>query len=230
MQFDQALDQREAEAGSVVLAAERAVHLPEWREGLLHMLRRDADPVVRHPNPKAVALQGAADGDLSAGRREFQGIGHEVDENLADLPLVGPEMGQGALDVGFDGQAGGLSLRRYHLEGAFDDVRHIDRFLKQFQLAGFGFRQIQNVVEQGQEMDAAGVDVDGVLAVALVSQLAEHLVADDLGKTDDGVQRGPQLVADHGQKLGLGVCRRFGLVPGFAFALGALRQAAVGDR
>src|SRR3546814_12561799 len=50
----------------------------------------------------------------------------------------------------------------------------IDRLLVQLELAGLDLRQVEDVVDQAQQVRAAVVDVDGVLAVPLIAHRAEQ--------------------------------------------------------
>src|SRR3546814_2004581 len=80
------------------------------------------------------------------------------------------------------------------------------------ELAGLDLRQVEDVVDQAQQVRAAVVDVDGVLAVPLIAHRAEQLVLDDLGEPDDGVQRRAQLVAHVGKEVGLGATGQLGFL------------------
>ncbi len=75
-------------------------------------------------------------------------------------------------------------------------------------------------------MPARGVDIVDVLALLLV-QLAEHLLAQDLGEADDGVQRRAQLVGHVGEELGLVL---IGLRELASLLLELAKQACVVDR
>ena len=64
-------------------------------------------------------------------------------------------------------------------------------------------------------MDAALFDVGNIFEIFGHRHGAEHLTLDDVGKTDNGVQRGAQFVAHIGQEQGFAVIRGFGgLRPG----------------
>ena len=56
-------------------------------------------------------------------------------------------------------------------------------------LASLDLGHVEHVVDQRQEVLAAGQDVARVLGVAPVADLAEHLGRHHLRKSDDGVQR-----------------------------------------
>ena len=51
-------------------------------------------------------------------------------------------------------------------------------------------------------MLAGLMDQADIFALALVAELAEHLARQNIGKADDGVERGPQLVTDGGKEPG----------------------------
>jgi hypothetical protein len=60
----------------------------------------------------------------------------------------------------------------------------------QFHPPSLDLRQIENVVDEGQEMGARGVDVLEILLLLLV-EVTEHAIRQDFGEADDGVQRCP---------------------------------------
>ena len=65
----------------------------------------------------------------------------------------------------------------------------------QFQLhpAGFDLRQVEDVVDQRQQMATRLENVVDVAELLLV-QLSEHLLVQDVGESDDGVQGSSKLV------------------------------------
>src|SRR3546814_16255160 len=63
-------------------------------------------------------------------------------------------------------------------------------------------------------MLAAVPDVLGVGQVSVGADRPEDLVLDDLGKADDGVERGAQLVAHIGEEEGLRAVRHLGVFLG----------------
>src|SRR6185312_10859789 len=58
------------------------------------------------------------------------------------------------------------------------------------------------------------VDVADIFEMALVLDRPQHLLLDDVGEADDGIERSPQLVAHVGEEVGLGAVGRLGLVLG----------------
>src|SRR3546814_7618590 len=69
-------------------------------------------------------------------------------------------------------------------------------------------RDIENVVDDGEQVIAALVDVLDVVAVVVVADRPEDLLQDELREADDGVQRRAQLVAHGGQEVALGAVGR----------------------
>ena len=77
------------------------------------------------------------------------------------------------------------------------------------QPVGFDLRQVENIIDQGEEVLSAGVDgFQVVLAFGLVALAAA--LAEQVGEADDGIQRRADFVAHIGQEPALGDVRRFG--------------------
>jgi hypothetical protein len=70
-------------------ALRRRADLPEFLEHRLLILLRDADTRVAHGNRDHAVLRRDAHADASTVRREFEGIGKQVEQHLLDLALVG---------------------------------------------------------------------------------------------------------------------------------------------
>src|SRR3546814_7643393 len=68
-----------------------------------------------------------------------------------------------------------------------------------------GFGEVEHVVDQAEQVAAAVVDVPHVLAVARVAQRPQRLLLQQLGESDDGIERRAQLVTHHRQELRLGL-------------------------
>src|SRR3546814_3500547 len=69
--------------------------------------------------------------------------------------------------------------------------------------AGIGFGEVEHVVDQAEQVAAAVVDVPHVLAVARVAERPQRLLLQQLGESDDGIERRAQLVTHHRQELRL---------------------------
>jgi len=121
---------------------------------------------------------------------------------LPDLPFVCPDLAEPLVDRHVQ--------RKAPPPGAFPDQgqRVLDRGgkveVRQFELhpPGFDLRQIEDVVDEGQQVLPRSVDVLQVLVLFLV-QLLEHALGQHFGEPDDRVERGAQLVGHVGEELGL---------------------------
>ena len=91
VQLGERPDERQADAQPALRAGERAVGLGEEVEHPREQLRRDADPVVPHPEDDLVPLDPGDELDAAPGRRVLGGVGQEVDEDLLQPGRVGLE-------------------------------------------------------------------------------------------------------------------------------------------
>src|SRR3546814_3900758 len=66
--------------------------------------------------------------------------------------------------------------------------------------AGIGFGEVEHVVDQAEQVAAAVVYVPHVLAVARVAERPQRLLLQQLGESDDGIERRAQLVTHHRQR------------------------------
>ena len=97
-QIGQLFGDVEAEAGALVSAVGRAVHLVEFFKDLLEFVGGDADAGVLHLigedrtklGWRSTSLVGNENGDLAV-VGEFDGVADEVDENLFEFAAVGAE-------------------------------------------------------------------------------------------------------------------------------------------
>src|SRR6266851_5482265 len=94
MQVDQPLDDGEPEARALLGAFDRVGSLAERRQHDGDFFLRNAGPRVAHADVLA-ARGGPADldPDLAGLRRELDRIGKKIEADLADRPLVGPDLG-----------------------------------------------------------------------------------------------------------------------------------------
>src|SRR3546814_2447831 len=73
---------------------------------------------------------------------------------------------------------------------------------------------VENVVDQGQQVLRALVDVGGIALVLRAAERAQQLALHDFREADDGVQRRAQLMAHVGQELRLGAVGELGALLG----------------
>ena len=87
-------------------------------------------------------------------------------------------------------------------QGIADRLRQIEVRQLQLHPPGFDLRQVEDVVDEGEQVLPGLEDVAQVFRLLLVD-LAEHPLGQHLGEADDGVQRRAQLVRHVGQELRL---------------------------
>ena len=85
MQFDKRLGQGQAQTRALIAALQPVIHLAEGLQRHLHVLRGHADAVVAHRHRDAVRAAFAVSQTCAAPGREFDRIGQEIEENLAQL-------------------------------------------------------------------------------------------------------------------------------------------------
>src|SRR5439155_11077932 len=89
MGLDQALADRQPEAGAAVEACRASVGLAERLQGPLQLLGAHADAVVLDfEGEPAGRVERGADIDPAAVMREFDGVRQQVEHDLLDRPLV----------------------------------------------------------------------------------------------------------------------------------------------
>ena len=214
-QGGQALGDGQPQAGAAELAGGRAVGLDEGFEQLVAGLGRQADAGIAHRKAQGQLLIGAiqhihAQADR-AGGREFDGVAGEIEQGLAHPGFIALDPQRAIGTAEFQRQPlflGALGDDRAHLVEQ-DIERKIALF--QIQPAGLDFGQVQDVVDDGEEMLGRGVDFPEMLEVA---GGAGRIAAEQESQPEDGVHRGPDLVAHVGQEGALCLAGAFGLLLG----------------
>ena len=117
-----------------------------------------------------------------------------------------------ALDIGIEQQVLVVGAPGHHAQRFRQRLRQIERLQVELHPAGLDLRHVQDVVDDFEQIVAAGQDVVAVFLVFLRAERAEHAAAHDLGKSDDGVERRAQLVAHIGEEFGFGLVGFLGAV------------------
>ena len=103
-----------------------------------------------------------------------------------------------------------MRLNREQPGDIFERIAQIDIQLLEFELAGFDFREVQNVVDDGQQRRAAVAD--GLCVITL--QAVKLRVEQELGHAEHAVHRRADLVAHVREKFALraigGFCNLLG--------------------
>jgi len=206
----------ETEPGAPVVAGGRAVRLIERVEDEELFALGHADARVAHgeANDRARFVardEVCPDEDLSL-VREFHGVAHEVDHDLLQALRIADQRGG---HVGRDAQDEPDALRvravREAPQRRAQAAAGLELDRLELQLACLDLGEIEDVVDDAEELVSGrlrGLDV-----VALLG--GERGVAQEIGHSDDAVDRGPDLVAHPRQEV------RFG-------AGGGLREIALG--
>ena len=251
--IQEVLGDGEPQAGAFHLLAAGGADAFEFFKEAGKVLLADADARVLHGEGEVDALAGHIAGDRGAGDGEFHvsvvgvlhGIIQDVDDYLAEAGFVPVDVVRKAgihIHAEFQvpglrpeaDQAADVAEKRAEGIGAFPD----------FQLAGFDLGDVEDVVDDGQQVPAGGIDDAGISAdvaedraeipggFRVVAGL-QALPQDDLVHAHHGIDRGADLMAHVGQELTLGGVGPLGDLPGFAQLVvlrGALAEVDHEDR
>jgi len=95
-----------------------------------------------------------------------------------------------------------LARSRTKGQRVLDGIRQIEVRWFQLHLPRLDLRQIEDVVDEGQQMSSRLQDVLQVFGLLFID-VSEHPLGEHFRESDDSVQRGPQLVGHVGEELGL---------------------------
>ena len=193
-----------------MLARDLGIDLAERGQRHFDIRLAHSDPGVAHEDGDTGAFAAHAGRDRAAGRRELDGVGEEVEQHLLERAFVAHQRRQAWLDLGGEHDVGLLGPAAHQGQAFLDCGVERHALLAQLEFAGFELGEVENVVDQVEQVAAAGVDVLGVVGVFLQAHRTEHLVLDHFREADDGVQRRAQFMAHIGQELGLGAVGEFG--------------------
>ena len=98
-----------------------------------------------------------------------------------------------------------MSLNREEPGDVFEGIAQIHVELLELELAGFHFREVQNVIDDGEQGGAAVADGFGVVALQGIKLRVEQ----EFGHAEHAVHRRADLVAHVGEELALCTVGRF---------------------
>jgi hypothetical protein len=205
----------------------QVAHLAKLVPHHLLMLGRDADAGVlhRHAHRGCLALADgpgvqrgpidplASDCHPAAGRRELDRVGQQVVQHLAEAARVGVQGAVGLDRAHRQGDAPRSGERPQRGRQAGQRLGQAERRGLDVHLAGLDLREIEDVVDQGQQVLAGLGDVVDVVGL-LGRQHPKPLRRQHARHPDDRVERGAQLVAHPRQELALGPAGRLGFLLG----------------
>jgi hypothetical protein len=152
VQLDQLLHQRETDAGPLVPAGVRGIHLGEAVEDALQLIRRQTGSRVRHRQLDAPILEnGSARLDPPAPLRELQRIAHQVHDHLLDGVLVHVHDGQGPDPSSCQDHALALRERTRARDQILDQPPDLSRPPPDLELLPLDLRQVEEVVDELQQ-------------------------------------------------------------------------------
>ena len=211
----QALHDGQAQAGSAVFAAGRAVGLVEALEQVGLLFGADADASVAHLETQQHLVFGLNQRTHPqfdfAPVGELHGVVAVVDQHLVEPQRVAGEViGHVACDVEDQFQPLAAGAFGHQVGETLEQVAEFEGGLLHLQLVGLDLGEVQDVVDQAQQVLARALDLFEVIALAGFGGVFERQVR----QTDDRVQRRADFVAHVGQEVGLEagalLCCRFG--------------------
>lgn len=177
------------------------------------VLLGEADTGVLYADPQlravvAFVLEHGAHGD-GAALGELDGVADQVGEDLLQPLRVALQLDRGIpVDQADQFQLLLVGGRSQHGQGVLDQVAEIEREVFQNQLAGLDLREIEDLVDDPQQAFRRFLDGREVVLLAR----AEFALLQQVGETEDAVERGADLVAHVGEELGLDPARLQGLL------------------
>ena len=127
-------------------------------------------PLSRTPRTKPSRLQHGRQSRRPSRRREFDRVVHEIEQHLLQLALVAPDERQIGRYADHKSYAGVARARSQQALDPLGNLLNVDIAFEQHQLAGFGFCEVENVVDDVQKVAAARMDVRDVAAVVFVAR------------------------------------------------------------
>src|SRR2546425_10348542 len=109
--------------------------------------------------------------------------------------------------AGFELDAARGGQRPREVQDPLNRVPHADRLGRQRQLAGLDPRDVEDLVDEGQEVSPPLGDLLDALAI----RRPFDFELQELGESENRVERGPELVAHPGEELALGPIRTIGV-------------------
>ncbi len=178
---------------------------------MAHELGRHADAgvldgkFVGRISADGAGLFHQVDDDIPAHRREFDGVAHNVDQDLVQAQLVRDHvLVLHVLGVDIEIQLSGVDQPLDHGPQVVEQVRHVHGLFLQLHAAAFNAAHVQDVVDQAQQMGAGGVDLCKIV-LDLLGVVDVGLGQG--GEAHDGVHGGADIVGHAVEEHGLGLVR-----------------------
>ncbi len=206
--LDQAFGNHQPQAGAPRLPGDRIVRLAERLEQRAQVLIGQADAGVLHADAQlgtvaALVFDHRAD-HHGAFVGELDGVADQVGQHLLEPQRIAHQRQRRvAIDKADQLQLLGVRGRAEDGQGVLDQVAQVEGHALQHQLAGFDLREVENLVDDAQQ--AVGGLFDGRQVILLAR--GEIAFLQQVGETQNPVERRADLVAHVGEKLGFDPAR-----------------------
>src|SRR2546422_4757045 len=175
------------------------VDLMKLAEDLLQVGFGDADPGVGDGDLHGFLNAGRREAHRATLRRELDRVGDEIEQHLLELARVGEELAR-AVDVGLELDVLLGHERLHGFDDLVDDLGDRYDLQPQLHLAGLDLREVEDIVDQAEQVLAAGEDLVQESCAGWSVELAVTRIREQLGEPDDRVERRAQLVAHVGEE------------------------------
>ena len=158
---------------------------------------------------------------------ELERVRHQVHEDLANAQLVAPGPAM-QIRVDVEQQLDALLVRalREQVDDLLDHLADVEILGLEAQLAGLDLREVENVVDDGQQRVGRALDGRREAALARI----ELGIEQQLGHAEHAVHRRADLVRHAREEFALGAARGLGDAAGLDAVVHRLAQRAVGVR
>jgi len=225
LHFYQLLTDGQAQACSFAHADRGEADLVELLEDMCAFFGSNAEAGIGHRNSYSVPFDDGIDKNFAAGLGEFGSIAEEVVEDLAKPHGVCEDV---AVDVITHANGDGSRLRvgPDGRDGFADDFGENDWLGTKVKAACLNAAEVEDIIDQAQQV--FGIDVNVVEKPLLFGiERTFSFFCEELGETDDGVERGAKFVADAGHEFAFELVEALGfLVPCFELGHVAFLQSA----
>jgi hypothetical protein len=201
MQLHERAGNGEPEAGAALALGILALHLFERLADLVKRLGGNADAGVCDGEDHRGLMHMGAQRDAAAIAGEFYGVGEQVEHDLLHGAAVALH-GQPSANLLLHGDVLLFGLNGGQPQGFLDQRREIDGLAVDAHMARLDLRHVENIVDDVEQVFAAIVNIAGIFGIFRRADRSEHLILQDIGKAEDGVERRAQLMAHIGEEFG----------------------------
>src|SRR6266852_3066650 len=224
MHLDDLLNDREAQAGPGYRLGGAAADPPEAFEDMLDLVRRDAQPGVGDADERKTAVGAGRQRHRPAIGRVLDRIVDEVAQDLDETVAISVDDREARIEIGLEVDDHGRR-RRGPGHDVGEHLVDVDLGQADAHPARLHAVEVEHVADQA--VDPVRV-IEYVAAVGAYLGRVEAAVADQLAEALDPGQRGPELVTDDGEELGLRAVQLFERGVGAALRVERLGEPVLG--